>query len=104
MTETIRINKFHKGGCVIDSRLSHDVLKTLGTGDNTASNDDASPLSRRERQVLALMAMGYVKKEVADELGISYRAIALYTANIYQKLQVPNITAAVATAIRKGLI
>ena len=50
------------------------------------------------------MATGYVKKEVAEQLGISYSAVALYTATIYEKLQVPNIAAAVATAIRRGLI
>jgi DNA-binding NarL/FixJ family response regulator len=48
--------------------------------------------------------MGYAKKDVANELGVSYSAVALYTANIYEKLQVPNIAAAVSTAIRKGLI
>ena len=37
-------------------------------------------------------------------IGISYGAVALYTSNIYEKLQVPNVAAAVAAAIRKGLI
>ncbi len=90
----------HEGGTVIDPQLSRLVLKAFqdkGTGDD-------SPLSKRERQVLELMAMGYAKKDVATELGISYSAVALYTGNIYEKLQVPNIAAAVSTAIRKGLI
>lgn len=90
----------HEGGTVIDPQLSRLVLNAFqdkGTGDD-------NPLSMRERQVLELMAMGYAKKDVATELGLSYSAIALYTANIYEKLQVPNIAAAVSTAIRKGLI
>jgi DNA-binding NarL/FixJ family response regulator len=90
----------HEGGTVIDPQLSRLVLNAFqdkgGSGDN--------PLSTRERQVLELMALGYAKKDVAGELGLSYSAIALYTANIYEKLQVPNIAAAVSTAIRKGLI
>jgi|TARA_B110000914_G_scaffold54322_1_gene47016 DNA-binding NarL/FixJ family response regulator len=36
------------------------------------------------------MAAGYFKKEVAGQLGISYSAVALNTANIYEKLKVPN--------------
>jgi DNA-binding NarL/FixJ family response regulator len=88
------------GGTVIDPQLSRLVLKAFQDKDSSEDN----PLSRRERQVLELMAMGYAKKEVANELGISYSAVALYTANIYEKLQVPNIAAAVSTAIRKGLI
>ncbi len=90
----------HEGGTVIDPQLSRLVLKAFqdkGTGED-------NPLSKREREVLELMAMGYAKKDVATELGVSYSAVALYTANIYEKLQVPNIAAAVSKAIRKGLI
>lgn len=94
------IQEVHEGGGLIDPRLSRLVLQVLDAPD--ASDDN--PLSERERQVLELMAMGYVKKEVAERLGLSYSAIALYTSNIYQKLQVPNIAAAVGAAIRRGLI
>lgn len=90
----------HEGGSVIDPQLSRLVLKAFQDKGNSEDN----PLSIRERQVLELMAMGYAKKNVAIELGISYSSVALYTANIYEKLQVPNIAAAVSTAIRKGLI
>jgi DNA-binding NarL/FixJ family response regulator len=90
----------HEGGTVIDPQLSRLVLKAF----QDKGNGEDNPLSKRERQVLELMAMGYAKKDVANELGISYSAVALYAANIYQKLQVPNIVAAVSTAIRKGLI
>jgi DNA-binding NarL/FixJ family response regulator len=90
----------HEGGSVIDPKLSRLVLKALTEIDTTTSNI----LSKLEQQVLELMAAGYVKKEVAEQLGISYSAVALYTTNIYEKLQVPNIAAAVATAIRRGLI
>ena len=90
----------HEGGTVIDPQLSRLVLKAF----QDKGNGEDNPLSKRERQVLELMAMGYAKKDVATELGVSYSAVALYTANIYEKLQVPNIAAAVSTAIRKGLI
>jgi DNA-binding NarL/FixJ family response regulator len=90
----------HEGGTVIDPQLSRLVLKAF----QDKGNGEDNPLSKRERQVLELMAMGYAKKDVANELGISYSAVALYTEKIYAKLQVPNIAAAVSTAIRKGLI
>ena len=94
------IHEVYEGGSVIDPQLSRLVLKTFRDDGNPEEN----PLSERERQVLELMAMGYVKKEVAEELGLSYSAVALYTSNLYEKLQVPNIAAAVGAAIRKGLI
>ena len=94
------IREVHEGGSVIDPQLSRLVLNALTSDDSTIDN----PLSHRERQVLELLAMGYVKKEVADQLDLSYRAVALYTENVYKKLQVPNIAAAVATAYRRNLI
>lgn len=95
------IREVHEGGSVIDPQLSRLVLNAFRAGDGEGADN---PLSTRERQVLELLAMGYVKKEIAAELGLSYSAIALYTANIYEKLQVPNVAAAVGAAIRKRLI
>lgn len=90
----------YEGASIIDPQLSRLVLNALGT----SVDGNSGTLTGRERQVLELMAMGCVKKEVADRLGISYSTVAQYTENIYKKLQVPNVAAAVAAAIRKGLI
>ncbi|VGO19322.1 response regulator transcription factor [Pontiella sulfatireligans] len=94
------IREVYEGGCVIDPQLSRLVLNALDSTDFPKKN----PLTKRERQVLELLAMGYIKKEVADKLNLSYRTITQYSEIIYKKLQVPNTTAAVAAAIRKGLI
>lgn len=94
------IREVHGGGNVIDPRLSRLVLQVLTS--NEAQSE--SPLSKREQQVLEQMAMGYVKKEIADNLGLSQHTINHYAENLYKKLQVSNVAAAVATAIRKGLI
>ncbi|MGZ0657353.1 response regulator [Coraliomargarita sp. W4R53] len=94
------IRDIHAGGSIIDPKMSRYIIQALS---GNLSND-SNILSPREVQVLELMAIGKVKKEVAHELGLSYHAVALYTRNIYQKLKVPNITAAVAKAIRRRLI
>jgi DNA-binding NarL/FixJ family response regulator len=95
------IIEIHEGGSSIDPQLSRIVLKTLSGNTNL---EQEQLLTRREQQVLEFLAMGYVKKEVAERMEISYSAVAQYTESIYKKLQVPNIAAAVATAIRKGII
>ncbi|MFC7337851.1 response regulator [Haloferula chungangensis] len=95
------IAEIHEGGCIIDPQLSRIVLRALA---GSPSQEDDGVLSSREQEVLKLLSMGYVKKEVAEQLGIGYRTVAQHTENIYQKLQVPNIAAAVAAAIRKGII
>ena len=94
------IREVMDGGNIIDPRLSRLVLNVLTS--NEAPEDN--PLSERERQVLEQLAMGYVKKEIADNLQLSIHTVNRYSENLYKKLQVSNVAAAVATAIRKGLI
>ena len=95
------IIEINQGSSIIDPQLSRIVLKALSGNPDLS---DEQLLTSREQQVLELLAMGYVKKEVADQMEVSYRTIAQYTESIYKKLQVANVAAAVAAAIRKGLI
>lgn len=95
------ITELHQGHSIIDPQLSRIVLQVL-SGNSEVSNENL--LTEREQQVLELLATGYVKKEVGQHMEISYRTVSQYTENIYKKLQVPNVAAAVAAAIRKGLI
>lgn len=88
-----------QGGSVIEPRLCSYVLEAL-----RVAPQEGSALSPREHQILELMAMGKTKKEVAQHLNISYGTVAQGTERIYKKLRVPNVTAAVASAIRKGLL
>jgi DNA-binding NarL/FixJ family response regulator len=61
-------------------------------------------LSLRERQVLELVAEGMRNKEIAAALGISTDTTGMHVKNIYTKLDVHDRTAAVANAIRRGII
>ena len=53
-------------------------------------------LSPREREVLELLARGYLYKEIADNLGISVPTVNTYIRRIYEKLQVRSRAQAVA--------
>lgn len=61
-------------------------------------------LSGREWQVLVLMAEGMRNKEIAAALAISGDTVGMHVKNIYTKLDVHDRTAAVAKAIRRGII
>jgi len=61
-------------------------------------------LSLRERQVPELVAEGMRNKEIAAALGISTDTTGMHVKNIYTKLDVHDRTAAVAKAIRRGII
>ena len=61
-------------------------------------------LTKRELEVLRLVAEGYTDREVADILIISPRTVNRHLGNMYIKLDVPGRAAAVAYAIRQGLV
>jgi DNA-binding NarL/FixJ family response regulator len=61
-------------------------------------------LSVREHQVLELVAEGMRNKEIAAALGISADTAGMHVKNLYTKLDVHDRTAAVAKAIRRGII
>jgi DNA-binding NarL/FixJ family response regulator len=61
-------------------------------------------LSVRELQVLELVAEGMRNKEIAAALGISADTAGMHVKNLYTKLNVHDRTAAVAKAIRRGII
>jgi DNA-binding CsgD family transcriptional regulator len=66
--------------------------------------DHSAPLTPRELEVLALAADGLSGPELAQELVLSLTTIATHFKNIYEKLGVRNRAAAVAKALRLGLI
>jgi DNA-binding NarL/FixJ family response regulator len=80
---------------------SEDELRTR---DATAASSDGLALTPREREVLRLAAQGMSAPQIAAELIIGESTVKTHLANIYAKLGVPDRAAAVATAIRRGLI
>lgn len=61
-------------------------------------------LTKREIQVLSLIAQGHSSKEAAVSLYVSKRTVDFHLANIYDKLQVNNRVQAFRAATRLGLI
>ena len=62
----------------------------------------AFQLSRRQVEVLRLIAAGRTNREIADELVLSLRTIERHVADLYDKLGVRNRTEAVALALARG--
>jgi DNA-binding NarL/FixJ family response regulator len=63
-----------------------------------------SNLSDREVQVLKRVAAGLANKEIASQLGISRATVRNHLSHAFEKLGATNRTAAVASAIRNGLL
>jgi DNA-binding CsgD family transcriptional regulator len=65
---------------------------------------ELSPLTQREVEVLTLAADGLAVRHVGERLGISHGTVKSHLEHIYGKLGVASRTAAVAYALRAGLI
>lgn len=77
---------------------SEDVLAKVGRGTTTP------PLTRRERQVLKLVAQGKTSEQIARELMLVKRTVDFHVENACRKLEVDNRTAAAAKASELELI
>jgi len=64
----------------------------------------AGRLTRREREVLRLIADGLPSKQIASTLGISERTVKFHTTSLLRKLEADNRAQAVALAAQRGLL
>jgi len=90
-----------------DVLLSPDVLARVMASSNgkpPATEDENIVLTLRELEVLKGVAAGERNKEIAYRLGITERTIKAHLTNTYNKLGVDSRAAAIAEAMRRGLI
>ena len=78
----------------MSSHIARKVVRQFRQSE--PSPDETDNLAPREKQVLELLASGYVYKEIADKLGIGSETVRTYVKNICKKLQVRNRLEAVA--------
>lgn len=64
----------------------------------------AEPLTRREREVLQMLAAGFGNKEIASRLTISEHTVKFHVTSILGKLGAETRTEAVSLGIRRGLV
>jgi DNA-binding NarL/FixJ family response regulator len=69
----------------------------------TADAGEVSPLTERQRDVLALVARGFSYKKTGDSLGLSARTIKYHMREIIETLHLENRAQALAYAARMGL-
>ena len=78
---------------------------TLTPQANSPGNDaGVATLSRREGEILALLADGLVNKQIAARLGISTNTVKTHLELLFEKLGVATRAEAVATGVKRGLL
>ena len=66
--------------------------------------DGTSLLTRRQRDIIRLLAQGRQNRDIATALGVAEGTVKVHVANIFKALKVNNRTAAAATAQKLGLL
>jgi len=84
----------HAGGSPMTSNIARKVVQAFQQV--RSASEEPDELSAREKEVLDLLARGFLYKEIAESLGISVPTVNTYIRRIYEKLQVRSRAQAVA--------
>jgi DNA-binding NarL/FixJ family response regulator len=88
------IRDVSKGGAPMSSHIASKVVKHFHLVGNSPT--ESENLSPREREVLDLLASGFIYKEIGDKLNIGTETVRTYVKNICQKMHVRSRLEAVA--------
>jgi DNA-binding NarL/FixJ family response regulator len=94
------IREVHRGGSPMTAHIARKVVQSFQR-EKSAAAAATEDLSPREREVLDCLSQGFLYKEIAEKLGISYETVHTYIRRIYEKLQVRTRTEAVAKFLRR---
>ncbi|MBC3179023.1 LuxR C-terminal-related transcriptional regulator [Corynebacterium lujinxingii] len=85
------IERVRGGDAYFSPRLAGFVLDAFASGPVVEEDDPAvDSLTRRELEVLRLLARGYMYKEIAERLFISVKTVETHASNILRKTQTSN--------------
>lgn len=109
------VRRVHEGDAVFSPRLAGFVLDAFAAGGPApaaaaaepggpgAHDDDLDRLTPREREVLQLIARGYMYKEIALRLGISVKTVEAHVSSVLRKLQLSSRHELARWATGRGL-
>lgn len=87
------VEQVHSGGAPMSMQIARKVVSHFQQIRQPAS--DVERLTKREQEILALLAKGYLYKEIADQLGITLSTVRAHLHTVYEKLHVQSRTQAV---------
>jgi DNA-binding NarL/FixJ family response regulator len=106
------IRKVHAGEIWLDSHTTAAVIRQFVANDDTpppapqaptSRERERSPLSQREREIVALVAQGFKNKEMAEKMFISEQTVKNHLHNIFDKLGVSDRLELALYAIHNNL-
>jgi len=106
------IRKVHAGEIWLDSHTTAAVIRQFVANDEAPApapvaaaprERERSPLSQREREIVALVAQGFKNKEMAEKMFISEQTVKNHLHNIFDKLGVSDRLELALYAIHNNL-
>lgn len=89
------------GGEYIDDNIKKILVQEGITGQRRSMYE--IPLTKREKEILKLIADEHTNQQIADKLFISLRTVETHRLNLTQKLGVKNAAGLIKEAIKRGL-
>lgn len=99
------VEAVHHGGVFLHppmaKRLVEEYLARIGSGEERAAH---AMLTRREREILALIGAGNTNQEIADQLSLSINTVQAHRSHIIDKLNLHSRADLMRYAVRVGLL
>lgn len=87
------IKEIYAGGSPMSPQIARKVTEAFPA--DKKNSEQVNSLTKREKEITGLLALGYPYKEVAGNLSIKIDTVRTYIRDIYSKLQVHNKTEAI---------
>lgn len=101
------IRTVYQGETYVDMKLTTSLVNEFVNNsfqDTQASNDPFKILSKREIEILPLIAKGYGNKDIAQKLFVSVKTVEAHKTHIMQKLDLKTKPELVEYAMKKKLV
>ncbi|HTY10065.1 MAG TPA: response regulator transcription factor [Bacteroidota bacterium] len=98
------IETVQRGETYFSPKVSQTVLNDLVKSTRTKGKKGGAELSRRESEVLTLIAEGFGNKEIAAKLFVSVRTVETHRERIIRKLDIHTVAGLTRYALTKGIV
>ena len=95
----LAIREVHAGGSPMSGHIARKIVQSFQQTGKVSV--EAQSLSPRETEVLTLLAKGFLYKEIADSMKVTYATVHTHIRHIYEKLHVQTRTEAVAIHLQR---
>lgn len=87
------IKELYAGGSPMSAIIARQLVGVFQA--QKATNKESDALSKREKEIIELLSKGFLYKEIANKIGISFGTVRQHCYRIYEKLHVHNKTEAI---------